>query len=132
VSENSEFEAEKLPAGDPEPLVAGDRAAEDEGTLGPEGGQYVGGDYGEAGVAGQDLTAEGEGAYPEGDYGAGGVLEEEGAGVAEGEYAAGDYGKAGTAGSNLVTADDAEYPDGDYGRAGSTGTAGSAPDIEGE
>ncbi|GAP56502.1 hypothetical protein AHiyo6_30670, partial [Arthrobacter sp. Hiyo6] len=29
-------------------------------------------------------------------------------------------------------ADDAEYPDGDYGRAGSTGTAGSAPDIEGE
>jgi hypothetical protein len=109
VSENSEFEAEELPADE--------RAAAVEG----EPGQYVDGDYGSAGIAGEEAATPAEGEYPDGSYGAAGDVVEEAAGAVEGEYESGDYGAAGTVGENLVTADDAEYPDGDYGAAGTTG-----------
>jgi hypothetical protein len=109
MSENSEFEAEKRPAGDQDAAVEG------------EPGQYVDGDYGSAGIAGEETAADVEGEYPDGSYGAAGDVVEETAGAVEGEYESGDYGNAGTLGENLVTADDAEYPDGDYGTAGTTG-----------
>lgn len=109
MSENSEFEAEKRPAGDQDAAVEG------------EPGQYVDGDYGSAGTAGEETAAAVEGEYPVGSYGAAGDVVEEPAGAVEGEYESGDYGTAGTVGENLVTADDAEYPDGDYGAAGTSG-----------
>lgn len=108
MSENSEFEAEKHHTSEPKPAVEGDS------------GQYVDGDYGTAGIAGEEpVTVDRE--YPEGNYGAAGAVAEDAAGAVEGEYEAGDYGKAGTTGENLVTVDDAEYPDGDYGAAGTSG-----------
>lgn len=106
MSENSEFEAEKRAAGEEDAAVEG------------EPGQYVDGDYGSAGIAGEETAAAVEGEYPEGSYGAAGDVVEETASAVEGEYESGDYGNAGTVGENLVTADDAEYPDGDYGSAG--------------
>ncbi len=111
MSENSEFEAEKLPADDRDATVEG------------EPGQYVDGDYGSAGIAGEETAAAAEGEYPDGSYGAAGDVVEETAGAVEGEYESGDYGTAGTVGENLVTADDddAEYPDGDSGAAGIAG-----------
>lgn len=110
MSDNSEFEAEKLPADDRDAAVEG------------EPGQYVDGDYGSAGIAGEETAAGAvEGEYSEGDYGTAGDVVEEKASAVEGEYESGDYGNAGTVGENLATADDAEYPDGDYGAAGTTG-----------
>ncbi|MEV7133480.1 hypothetical protein AB0N24_11395 [Arthrobacter sp. NPDC093128] len=109
MSENSEFEAPKQPADDRDAAVEG------------EPGQYVDGDYGSAGIAGEEALAAAEGEYPDGSYGAAGDVVEEAAGAVEGEYEAGDYGNAGTVGENLVTAGDAEYPDGDYGTAGTAG-----------
>ncbi|WP_175417381.1 hypothetical protein [Arthrobacter sp. 24S4-2] len=109
MSENSEFEPEKLPADDRDAIVEG------------EPGQYVDGDYGSAGIAGEETAAAAESDYPDGSYGAAGDVVEETAGAVEGEYESGDYGNAGTVGENLVTADDAEYSDGDYGAAGTTG-----------
>jgi hypothetical protein len=131
VSENSEFEARKQPATEPAPAVE------------RNSGQYVDGDYGEAGIAREDETTAGEGEYSEGDYGTAGAVEKP-AGAVDGEYSEGDYGTAGavekqaagavdgeygvsddgmagTAGENLATVEEAEYPDGDYGSAGTAG-----------
>jgi hypothetical protein len=109
VSENSEFEARKQPATEPAPAVE------------RNSGQYVDGDYGEAGIAREDETTAGEGEYSEGDYGTAGAVEKQAAGAVDGEYGVSDDGMAGTAGENLATVEEAEYPDGDYGSAGTAG-----------
>ena len=69
-----------------------------------------------------------EGQYVEGDYGAAGTAGENPAEAVEGEYPTGDYGAAGTAGATAVGAEEGDYPEGDYGAAGGTG----APPAEAE
>ena len=64
-----------------------------------------------------------EGQYVEGDYGAAGTAGENPAEAVEGEYPTGDYGAAGTAGATAVGAEEGDYPEGDYGAAGGTGAA---------
>lgn len=120
MSENSEFEAEKQQNAEAAPTVEGDS------------GQYVDGDYGSAGIAGEETAAAAEGEYPDGSYGAAGDVVEETAGAVEGEYESGDYGNAGTVGENLVTAEGAGYPDGDYGAAGTAGAPGEHRLVEDE
>ena len=104
MSENSEFDR-KAAAPD-------DEAAE---------GQYVEGDYGTAGTAGENPPEAEEGEYPTGDYGAAGVSGATAVGVEEGDYPEGDYGAAG-AGTTTPAAAEGEYPEGDYGAAGDAGT----------
>jgi hypothetical protein len=69
MSENEEFETareEKRHTSTPNPALEG------------EGGQYVDGDYGDAGVLNESTTAPGEGEYPEGDYGDAGKVDPSG------------------------------------------------------
>jgi hypothetical protein len=96
-----------------------------------DSGQYVEGDYGDAGVAGDDVAAE-KGEYPAGDYGDTGVVADVPAGAEEGEYAAGDYGKAGAAGQELPGEQEGEYPEGDYGAAGTAPERGEADELKDE
>ncbi|MDD1476368.1 hypothetical protein [Arthrobacter sp. H16F315] len=101
MSENSEFDRT---AAEPE-----DPAAE---------GQYVEGDYGTAGAAGDNPLEAEEGEYSSGDYGNAGVSGATAVGVEEGDYPEGDYGAAGTVGVPASAVNEGEYPDGDYGAAG--------------
>ncbi|MBT2532638.1 hypothetical protein J7E83_11000 [Arthrobacter sp. ISL-48] len=50
------------------------RKASTEPGLAGEGGQYVEGDYGDAGVVGTEAEEPVEGDYPEGDYGDAGTV----------------------------------------------------------
>ena len=77
MSENNEF----------------DRAAAESGDEAAEG-QYVEGDYGTAGTAGENPPEAEEGEYPTGDYGAAGVSGATAVGAEEGDYPEGDYGAA--------------------------------------
>ena len=70
-------------------------AAEDEAEAAAPEGQYVEGDYGSAGTAGEVPPT-----------------------AVEGEYAAGDYGEAGVAGAAVVGDVEGDYPEGDYGEGG--------------
>lgn len=83
------------PARDDEP-----RKASSAPGLEGEGGQYVEGDYGDAGVVG-------------------GVEEQ----PEEGDYPKGNYGDAGVVGGVEEQPEEADYPEGDYGDAGVVGTA---------
>ncbi len=103
MSENNEF----------------DRAAAESGDEAAEG-QYVEGDYGTAGTAGENPPEAEEGEYPTGDYGAAGVSGATAVGAEEGDYPEGDYGAAG-AGTTPPAAVEGEYPEGDYGTAGDAG-----------
>jgi hypothetical protein len=96
-----------------------------------ESGQYVEGDYGDAGVAGQESDAKPAGEYPAGDYGDAGTVEPS-AEVEEGEYPEGDYGRAGTVGQELPGDEEGEYPEGDYGTAGAAPEGGAADDLKDE
>ena len=95
-----------------------------------DSGQYVEGDYGDAGVAGQESAAEPEGRYSEGDYGDAGVVEPSVQG-SEGEYPEGDYGRAGAVGQELPGDEEGEYPEGDYGAAGTAPEGGPAEELKG-
>lgn len=96
-----------------------------------ESGQYVEGDYGDAGAAGGESAAEPKGEYPAGDYGDAGTVESS-AQVEEGEYPEGDYGRAGTVGQELPGDEEGEYPEGDYGAAGTAPEGGAAQDLKDE
>ena len=94
-----------------------------------DSGQYVEGDYGDAGVAGDEASAEAEGEYTAGDYGDAGTVEPS-AEVAEGEYPEGDYGRAGTVGQELPGDEEGEYPEGDYGATGTAAGGGAAEELK--
>ncbi|WP_314194290.1 hypothetical protein [uncultured Arthrobacter sp.] len=96
-----------------------------------DSGQYVEGDYGDAGVTGQESATEPEGEYPAGDYGDAGVVKPS-AEVEEGEYPEGDYGRAGSVGQELPGEEEGEYPEGDYGAAGTSPEGGAAEDLKDE
>lgn len=113
MSENSEF----------------DRTAADAETEADAGevseGQYVEGDYGKAGTAGENPATAEEGEYAAGDYGEAGTAGASTVGDEEGDYPEGDYGKAGGVGGEPLTTEEGEYPEGDYGAAGTAGAEGS-------
>jgi len=94
-----------------------------------DSGQYVEGDYGDAGVAGQESATEPKGGYSEGDYGDAGVVEPSVQG-SEGEYPEGDYGRAGAVGQELAGDEEGEYPEGDYGAAGTASGGGAAEKLK--
>ena len=94
-----------------------------------ESGQYVEGDYGDAGVVADEAAAE-KGDYPAGDYGDAGVVGDVPAEAEEGEYSEGDYGKAGTLGQELPGEEEGEYPEGDYGAAGTARERGAAGEVK--
>ena len=86
MTENPEIAAEEPRKGSSAPGLEG------------EGGQYVDGDYGDAGAVERPAGELGE-QYPEGDYGAAGTAGTHASGVEDGgQYVDGDYGDAGTAG----------------------------------
>lgn len=105
--------------------------AGEEAGLEADAGQYVEGDYGNAGVTGENPAGAPEGEYAEGDYGKAGVATGSAVGAEEGDYPEGDYGKAGATGPDAVAGDEGEYEEGDYGAAGATGhrAAGEAPRL---
>lgn len=110
MTENPEVPGEEARPGSTAPGLEG------------EGGQYVEGDYGDAGSArahGQDLE---RGEYPDGDYDAGGASNTPHDDLEQGGYARGDYGDAGTVGDPAENLKDGEYADGNYGDAGTAGT----------
>lgn len=79
-----------------------------------DSGQYVEGDYGDAGVVGDDASADTKGQYSAGDHGDAGSAE--GSADAEaGAYATGDYGGAGAVGQELPAGQAGGYAGGDYG-----------------
>lgn len=96
-----------------------------------DSGQYVEGDYGDAGVAGQESSAEPRGDYATGDYGGAGTVAPP-AESEEGEYPEGDYGRAGTVGQEVPGDEEGEYPEGDYGAAGITPEGGDAAELKEE
>jgi hypothetical protein len=96
-----------------------------------DSGQYVEGDYGDAGVTGQESANESEGEYAAGDYGDAGAVRPS-AEVEEGEYPEGDYGRAGGVGQELPGDEEGEYPEGDYGAAGTSPEGGAAEDLKDE
>lgn len=112
MTENPEFAAEEPRKGSSAPGLEG------------EGGQYVDGDYGDAGAVDRQAEGAGDGQYPRGDYGEAGPAEtrEENAGEG-GQYVDGDYGDAGTINEPDRGELDGEYEEGDYGDAGATGGA---------
>ena len=116
MSENSEFDrtaAEKRHGAAPVPA--------EEAGLEADAGQYVEGDYGDAGVAGENPAGAPEGEYAEGDYGKAGVATGSTVGTEEGDYPEGDYGTAGATAPDAVAGEEGEYPEGDYGAAGAAG-----------
>lgn len=120
MTENSEFEApEKADSSTGKPALEG------------ESGQYVEGDYGDAGVVADEARADAKGEYPAGDYGDAGTVEVP-ADAEEGTYPEGDYGKAGTLGQELPADEEGEYPEGDYGAAGTAPERGTADDLKDE
>ncbi|MEQ4520417.1 hypothetical protein ABLI39_13770 [Pseudarthrobacter sp. B907] len=122
MSENSEFDraaAHERPGAAPVP--AADERVVDEPAAEADAGQYVEGDYGRAGVAGENPAAAPEGEYPEGDYGKAGLASGTRVGDEAGDYPEGDYGRAGATGPDAVIGEEGEYPEGDYGTAGAAG-----------
>ena len=104
----------------PQNVDAGPAEVEAEAAA-PEG-QYVEGDYGSAGTAGEVPPTAVEGEYAAGDYGEAGVAGAAVVGDVEGDYPEGDYGEggvsgepAGVAGESAGVAEEGEYPEGDYG-----------------
>lgn len=97
-----------------------------------ESGQYVEGDYGDAGIAGDESAATEKGEYAAGDYGDAGVAGNVPAEAEEGQYPEGDYGKAGGVGQERPGDEEGEYPEGDYGAAGATSGRGTADDLRDE
>lgn len=117
MTENSESSSEgKAHTGSRNPALEGDS------------GQYVEGDYGDAGVAGQEPAAE-KGDYAAGDYGDAGMAGNVPAEAEEGQYPEGDYGKAGGVGQERPGDVEGEYPEGDYGEAGTTSGPAAADDL---
>ncbi|MGX9899532.1 hypothetical protein ACW0JT_05865 [Arthrobacter sp. SA17] len=113
MSENEEFETsreEKRHTSTPNPALEG------------EGGQYMDGDYGDAGAVDEPAVSPAPGAYPEGDYGDAGVADEAVTGGGKGAYVEGDYGDAGV--PEPATAVEGEYEEGDYGDAGKVDPSG--------
>ena len=111
MTENPEVAAEEPRKGSSAPGLEG------------EGGQYVDGDYGDAGTV-ERPAEELEGEYPEGDYGAAGTAATPVESVGEGgQYVDGDYGDVGTINEPESGLADGDYPEGDYGDAGATGGA---------
>ena len=110
MTENPEFAAEEPRSGSSAPGLEGeggqyvdgdygDAGAVDRPAEGADEGQYLEGDYGKAGPAGTRAENTGEdGQYEDGDYGDAGPIHEPERGLADGEYEEGDYGDAGTAG----------------------------------
>jgi len=122
MSENSEFDrtaAHEHPGAAPVP--AADEQVVEESAVEGDAGQYVEGDYGRAGVAGENPASAPEGEYPEGDYGKAGVAGGSHVGAEAGDYPEGDYGPAGATGPDAVVGEEGEYPEGDYGTAGAAG-----------
>lgn len=101
----------------------------DSGQPAGDSGQYVEGDYGDAGVAAGEPVPEPQGEYPVGDYGDAGTVKPA-AEVEEGEYPEGDYGRAGAVGQELPGDEEGEYPEGDYGAAGTAPEGGAAEEIK--
>lgn len=97
MSENKESDATKRHVSTPNPAVEGDS------------GQYVTGDYGEAGAVDAGAASKSSGEYATGDYGEGGTVDAVSASKSSGEYAEGDYGEGGT-----VDAVSASKPSGEY------------------
>lgn len=96
-----------------------------------DSGQYVEGDYGDAGVVGDDARADTKGQYSGGDHGDAGSAE--GPADAEaGAYATGDYGGAGAVGQELPAGQAGEYSEGDYGAAGTAPERGEADELKDE
>jgi hypothetical protein len=90
---------------------------------------------GKAHTSSRNPALEGDsGQYVEGDYGNAGVVGDEAASreIDEGEYPEGDYGKAGTVGQELPGAEEGEYPEGGYGAAGTAREPGAADDLKDE
>lgn len=114
MTENPEVAAEEPRKGSSAPGLEG------------EGGQYVDGDYGDAGAVERPAGELGE-QYPEGDYGAAGTTGTHAAGAGEGgQYVDADYGDTGAANKperGLADGeyDEGEYEEGDYGDAGTAG-----------
>ena len=109
MTENPEFAAEEPREGSSAPGLEG------------EGGQYVDGDYGDAGAVNEAERGSADGEYEEGDYGAAGAARA--GSVEEGQYADGNYGKAGSLNEPAPGLADDEYEEGDYGDAGTAGGA---------
>jgi hypothetical protein len=87
-----------------------------------DSGQYVEGDYGDAGAVGDDARADTKGQYSAGDQGDAGTAE--GPADAEaGAYPTGDYGEGGAVGQELPAGQAGGYTGGDYG-------AGTAPERD--
>lgn len=103
----------------------------DSGRLEDESGQYVEGDYGNAGIAGSGSAPETQGEYSAGDYGGAGAVGPASE-VEEGEYPEGDYGRAGAVGQELPGDAEGEYPEGDYGAAGTSPQGGAADELKDE
>lgn len=88
-----------------------------------EGGQYVDGDYGDAGTV-ERPADERDDQYPEGNYGDAGTVGAPSGGAGEGgHYVDADHGAAGTGSEPRRDLADGEYEEGDYGDAGTTGGA---------
>jgi hypothetical protein len=119
MTENSEFKAaEKTHNSTRNPALEGDS------------GQYVEGDYGDAGAVGDDARSDTKGQYPAGDYGDAGTAE--GPADAEaGAYATGDYGEAGTVGQEPPASQAGGYAEGDSGAESAT-ESGTADDLKDE
>jgi hypothetical protein len=118
MTENSESSSEgKAHTGSRNPALEGNS------------GQYVEGDYGDAGVAGEGPATE-KGEYAAGDYGDAGVAGNVPAEAEEGQYPEGDYGKAGGVGQERPGDEEGEYPEGDYGAAGTTSGRAAADDLK--
>ena len=109
MTENPEFAAEEPRSGSSAPGLEG------------EGGQYVDGDYGDAGTINEAERGPADGEYEEGNYGAAGAARADS--VDEGQYADGNYGKAGSRNEPAPGPADDEYEEGDYGDAGTAGGA---------
>jgi hypothetical protein len=114
MSENNEPDATKRHVSTPNPAVEG------------EGGQYVAGDYGEAGTVDAGAASKPSGEYAEGDYGEAGTVDAVAASRPSGEYAEGDYGEAGTVDTGAASKPSGEYGEGDYGEAGTQPQSGPA------
>jgi hypothetical protein len=127
-SESDRTAAEQRRGGTPED------AAQDAAVEGDVAdGQYVEGDYGAAGTAGENPAAAVEGEYSAGDYGDAGVAGAASAvGDDEGEYTEGDYGEAGVVGATVTAIEDGDYPEGDYGAAGPAGAQRTDRRVNGE
>ncbi|MDQ0662619.1 hypothetical protein QFZ35_001117 [Arthrobacter ulcerisalmonis] len=109
MTENPEVAAEEPRKGSSAPGLEG------------EGGQYVDGDYGDAGAV-ERPAGELDDQYPEGDYGAAGTAGSPAGSVEDGgQYVDGDYGDAGAINEPERALADGEYEEGDYGDAGTAG-----------